>query len=106
VGGLIDVPDTRAQQAREHQRLAAEADELATRHRQQRDQLVRALRAADPSRWTYRTLADAVGCTRELINAIVHGRTGPAAVRPDRTRHADPAPRGGGHHRGRQNPPS
>lgn len=81
------VSDPRAQQAREHQLLAGKADELATRHRQQRDQLVRALRAEDPDRWTYRALAAAVGCTHELISAILHGRTGPGADRPDRRPH-------------------
>lgn len=84
------VSDPRARQAREHQRFAAEADELATRHRKQRDQLVRRLRDEDPARWTYRALAAAVGCTPELISAILHGRTGPGADRPDRRHAAQP----------------
>lgn len=68
--------DARAVQAREAHRLAGEAERLAARHRAQRDRLVRQLRAEDPARWSYTALAAAVGCSPELIAAIVKGRTG------------------------------
>ena len=64
--------DVRAQQAREHHRQAADALGQAEQHRQQRDALIRALRADG---WTYKALADAVGCSPELVAAIVKGRT-------------------------------
>lgn len=66
--------DIRAQQAREHHRAAAAALEKAERHRLQRNHLVRELRASDPQRWTYPALAKAVGCSAELVAAIVKGR--------------------------------
>jgi len=67
--------DARAQQAREHHRAAGADEASARRHRQQRDALVRQLRAEDPQHWTYPALAAAVGCSEELIAAIVKGRT-------------------------------
>ena len=63
--------DIRAQQAREHHRESAGLSEQATRHRVQRDELVRQLRADDPQRWTYPALAKAVGCSPELIAHII-----------------------------------
>lgn len=68
--------DPRAALAREAHRLSLEADALAARHRQQRNSLIRALRAEDPMRWTYLALAQAVGIKPELVAAIVQGRTG------------------------------
>ncbi len=68
------VSDIRAQQAREHHRQAAETDRQAERHRAARNALIRALRADDPKRWTYPELAKAVGCSEELIAAVVKGR--------------------------------
>lgn len=50
---------------------AAEADQ----HRELRNKLIRELRKADPRQWTYPSLARAVGCTPELIAAIIQGRT-------------------------------
>ena len=67
--------DARAVQAREAHRLAGDAERLAAQHRAQRDRLVRQLRADDPARWSYTALAAAVGCSPELIAAIVKGRT-------------------------------
>jgi hypothetical protein len=67
--------DARAVQAREAHRLAGDAERLAAQHRAQRDRLVRQLRAEDPARWSYTALATAVGCSPELIAAIVKGRT-------------------------------
>lgn len=69
------VSDIAAQQAREHHREALTALASAGRHREQRDRLIRRLREDDPGRWTYKALAAAVGCSPELIAAIVQGRT-------------------------------
>jgi hypothetical protein len=69
------VSDIRAQQAREHHRASAAATELGEQHRLQRNRLIRELRSSDPQRWTYPALAAAVGCSPELIAAIVKGRT-------------------------------
>jgi hypothetical protein len=66
--------DPRAQQAREHHRRAAEALALAERHRQQRDALIRQVRKNDSETWSYSALAAAVGCSKELIAAIIKGR--------------------------------
>ena len=63
--------DARAQHAREHHEAAARAEALAGQHRDQRDDLVRRLRAEDPSRWSYAALAKAVGCSRELIRLML-----------------------------------
>jgi AraC-like DNA-binding protein len=63
--------DARAQQAREHHHKAAASLSDADQHRQQRDALVRALRAEDPQQWSYAALARAVGCSRELIRLIL-----------------------------------
>ena len=63
--------DVRAARARELHRKAAEADELAARHRAERDRLILALRAEDPSRWSYGTLAQALGCSRELVALVL-----------------------------------
>jgi len=70
----VGVSDIGAQQAREHHRAAEAALALAERHRQQRNALVRRLRESDPRRWSYRALATAVGCSPELIAAIVKER--------------------------------
>jgi ribosome-binding protein aMBF1 (putative translation factor) len=67
--------DSKIQQAREHHRRAADALALAERHRQQRDELIRRARKEDPTRWSYNALAAAIGCSKELIAAIVKGRT-------------------------------
>jgi len=68
------ISDIRAQQAREHHRASAAATDEAKQHQEQRNQLVRVLRDEDPQRWTYTALAGAVGCSPELIAAIVQGR--------------------------------
>lgn len=72
--GVIVMSDIRAQQAREHHRHSKDSERLAEQHRSARNALVRALRADDPAVWTYRALAGAVGCTEELIAAIIQGR--------------------------------
>lgn len=66
--------DIRAQQAREHHRLAAEDEQRAAGHRDLRDRMVRLLRAEDPRFWTYPRLAEAVGCSPELIAHIIRTR--------------------------------
>jgi len=62
--------DARASRARELHRKAAEADEVAARHRAERDRLILQLRAEDPERWTYTAIAAALGCSRELVALI------------------------------------
>ena len=63
--------DIRAQQAREHHAKSIEREDEAAREREQRDRLVRALRADDPRLWSYGSLAKAVGCSPELIAYII-----------------------------------
>lgn len=62
--------DPRAAQARGYHRKITEAAEESARHRYTRDQLILALRRDDPARWTYAALAQAVGCSTELIAKI------------------------------------
>jgi hypothetical protein len=68
------VSDIRAQQAREHHRASAAANREAEQHRELRNKLVRELRNSDMEQWTYSALAAAVGCSPELIAAIIKGR--------------------------------
>lgn len=68
--------DARAAQAREAHRLSREAVGQAERHREQRNRLIRQLRAEDPDRWSYGAIAKAVGISPEMAAAIVKGRTG------------------------------
>jgi ribosomal L20-like protein len=63
--------DSRAALAREKHRSAARLGELADRERVQRDHLVRELRKEDPGQWSYKALAEAIGCSQELIAVIV-----------------------------------
>lgn len=67
--------DIRAVSAREAHRLSGQAGQLAAQHRQRRDDLIRALRAENPTYWTYPRLATAVGCSPELVAAIIKQRT-------------------------------
>lgn len=64
-----------AQQAREHHQAAMGLGATAAQHRAQRNALVRRLRAEDSDRWSYGALAAAIGCSKELVAAIVAGRT-------------------------------
>jgi AraC-like DNA-binding protein len=66
--------DARAQQARQHPEAALGSLGDASRHREQRDALVRQLRREDPDAWSYGALARAVGCSPELIAHIVKQR--------------------------------
>ena len=61
--------DIHIQQAREHQRAAREAQELAARHLSQRDALIR--RAYAEGGKSYSQLAKATGLTPELIAKII-----------------------------------
>lgn len=63
--------DIRAAMAREAHRKAWATREDFDRYRKERDELVRALRADNPGWWTYDRLANAVGCSPELIAHIV-----------------------------------
>lgn len=62
--------DPRAARARELHRKAAQADEVAARYRRERDRLVLQLRAEDPARWSYSAIAEALGCSRELVALV------------------------------------
>lgn len=66
--------DARAQQAREAHAASLAAVASASQHRARRDALIRQLRNEDAQRWTYPALARAVGCSPELVAAIVQGR--------------------------------
>lgn len=61
--------DARAQQAREHHRRSLLARKTASHHLAARDALIRRLYAEGG--WTYTQLAQAVGCTREVIAKII-----------------------------------
>lgn len=69
--------DPLAARARELHRRALKAEEEASRARAERDRAIRALRARDPRRWSYRALADVLGCSRELVAQIVKRGPGP-----------------------------
>lgn len=84
--------DIRAQQAREHNREAASHERQAASHRDQRDRLVRQLRADDPKRWTYPALAAAVGCSPELIAYII--KNPPPGPGNAKSAAGHPAPKG------------
>jgi hypothetical protein len=75
--------DVRAQQARENHRLSKEREADAALLREQRDWLVRQLRAEDPAYWTLAALAHAVGCSRELIVLILKKPAPPAVLAGD-----------------------
>lgn len=66
--------DARVAMARQLHHQAQDALEVAARYRDQRDDLVRRLRAEDPQRWSYSALAKAVGCSPELIAVILKPR--------------------------------
>jgi hypothetical protein len=66
--------DTLPEQARDHHRAQQVSESTGRFHRDQRNRVVRQLRGEDPERWTYPALAAAVGCSPELIAAIVKGR--------------------------------
>ena len=63
--------DFRPYQARVAHRQAGDSDLIARQHRDDRDRLVRELRAEDPKQWTMSRLAAEVGCSKELIAYIL-----------------------------------
>lgn len=71
------VSDPLLARARELHRKAAEAEQLASRTRAERDDLIRRLREQDPDRWSYAALAQALGCSRELVALIIKRRDAP-----------------------------
>ena len=70
----LGVSDPLAARAAELHAQALEADALAARYRSERDELIDRLRASEPKRWSYTALAQALGCSRELIAQIVRRR--------------------------------
>jgi hypothetical protein len=67
--------DVQVVEARELHEEARHAQAKLDRTRARRNEIVRELRARDPKRWTYPALARATGMPKELIAAIVQGRT-------------------------------
>ncbi|MCC2321220.1 helix-turn-helix domain-containing protein [Cellulomonas xiejunii] len=43
---------------------------MAARYRLERDRLILQLRAEDPARWSYSAIAEALGCSRELVALV------------------------------------
>ena len=66
--------DPLAARAAELHAKALEADAVAAQYRAERDELIDRLRADEPKRWSYTALAQALGCSRELIAQIVRRR--------------------------------
>lgn len=63
--------DLRATAARKAHSDAERADRAAASARAKRDRIVRQLRAEDPATWSLGALANAVGCSRSLIQRIL-----------------------------------
>ena len=84
IGATVATSDIQAALARSYHRASLASAEQAKTEREARNRAVRALRAADPQRWTYGALAAAVGCSRELIALIITGtnRGGPHGEMP------------------------
>lgn len=66
--------DSSAALARSYHRASLASEQEADQARRLRNRLILQLREEDPLRWTYGALARAVGCSPELIAAIVRGR--------------------------------
>ena len=66
--------DPLAARAAELHAKALKADAVAAQYRAERDELIDRLRADEPKRWSYTALAQALGCSRELIAQIVRRR--------------------------------
>jgi AraC-like DNA-binding protein len=64
-------PDPRLFQAAGAHSQAGDRDLEARRHRDERDRIVRELRAEDPKTWTMSRLAAEIGCSKELIAYIL-----------------------------------
>jgi hypothetical protein len=63
--------DVRLALARQHHRHALNLDYQAQRAREQRNRLIRQVRAEDPVRWSYAVLASATGLSRPMIAVII-----------------------------------
>jgi AraC-like DNA-binding protein len=70
----VAISDSQAALARWHHRASQALTLQAEHEREARNAAIRALRVSDPQRWTYSTLARAVGCSPELIAQIVRSR--------------------------------
>jgi hypothetical protein len=71
--------DARAWQAHTYHVEAQRSTDEAEMYREQRDRLVRALRAEDPSYWSYGRLARQVECSKRLIRQILESEPEEAA---------------------------
>jgi hypothetical protein len=67
--------DVQVVEARTLHADARDAQAKLDRIRARRNEIIRELRKRDPKRWTYPALAKATGLPKELIAAIVQGRT-------------------------------
>lgn len=67
--------DPRAEELAQISKVIVMEMRATEQHRNQRDQLIRELRAADPKRWSYPALARIVGCSESLIAVIVREGT-------------------------------
>jgi hypothetical protein len=76
--------DPRVMRARELHRRAAEHEELAGSARAARDALIREIHASGGM--SYQALAAALGCSKELIRAVVKGWVGPGTRGRNSTR--------------------
>ena len=63
--------DVLAARARVLHEEAIAMDRRSRQLRDERDLLIRKLRVNDPQRWSYGTLAKVIGCSRELVAAVV-----------------------------------
>ena len=81
--GTVTEDDFRPYQARVAHRQAGDSDLIARQHRDDRDRLVRELRAEDPKAWTMSRLAEEVGCSKELIAYILRTEGKDAGADPD-----------------------
>ena len=68
-------PLTPVEQTRELHEEARHTQFKLDRIRARRNEIIRELRVHNPNRWSYTALAKATGMPKELIAAIVQGRT-------------------------------
>jgi seryl-tRNA synthetase len=67
--------DVQVDEARDLHEEARHTQFKLDRIRQRRNEIIRELRTHNPKRWSYTALAKATGMPKELIAAIVQGRT-------------------------------
>jgi hypothetical protein len=63
--------DALIREARMHQRALIEHRAKASEHQAARDRVIHQLRAANPARWTYAAIAEAVGLKPENVVYIL-----------------------------------